>query len=148
MSKNSRTKIIFTYSNVEFNYRIIKHKLCLCSNYIKMIEKISTHFWLLIAVRRNNPMNEAIKLTNVSCALSLDETSAKFPRIAWCCVKADRVAPPATPTIAFIKVVAHNIYVAICLNFGRINISIPMATSLSTSALSRHFLESRSSSVL
>lgn len=67
---------------------------------------------LVIAVSRYNPMNEAIKLTHVSCELSLDETSAKLPRMAWCCVSADRVAPPATPTMALIDVVAHSMKVA------------------------------------
>lgn len=36
----------------------------------------------VIAVSKYNPMNEAIKLTHVSCELSLDETSAKLPRMA------------------------------------------------------------------
>lgn len=101
-----------------------------------------------MAVNKNKPRNEATKLTQVSWALSLEETSARFPRIAWCCVSAALVAPPATPTNAFIVDVPHSMNVAWSRNWGRTNISIPMATSFNTSARTRHFLESMSSSVL
>lgn len=89
-------------------------------------------------------MNEAIKLTNVSCELSFDATSAKLPRMAWCCVNADRVAPPATPTIALIDVVAHSMNVAWSGKCGKIIISDAIAISFKMSARIRHFFESMS----
>lgn len=102
----------------------------------------SAHLCFVMAVSKYSPMKEAIKLTNVSWEPSFDATSAKFPRIAWCCVSAERVAPPATPTIALIEVVAHRMNVACSWKRGKTNISVAIAMSFSISARIRHFFES------
>ncbi len=57
-------------------------------------------------------------------------------------------SPPVTPTIAFIVVVPHRMYVDISGNRGNIKISIPIAKSFKKSALKRHFFESISNSDL
>lgn len=102
--------------------------------------------WESIVVSRKRPIKLAIKFTHVSWALSLEETSARLFLIAWCWVKADLVAPPATPTIAFMVVVPHKMYVATSGNLGRQIISIPMAISFRISARILHFFESKSRS--
>lgn len=93
------------------------------------------------------PKTEAIKFTRVSWLPSLAETSAKLLQSAWCWVIAARVAPPATPTIAFIVVEAQSTYTEYTEKYGMVN-SSDIAISFRMSANKRQRLHRASSSLL
>ncbi len=64
----------------------------------------------------------------------------------WCCVSAARVAPPATPTIAFITLAMQTRKTNIEGNRAETS-SMPMARSFRMSATRRHCLQFESKSV-
>ena len=49
--------------------------------------------------RKAMPASMPTRVVAVSCELSLAEMSAALPLLAKCCVRAARVAPPATPEL-------------------------------------------------
>ena len=89
----------------------------------------------------------AKRLTRVSWDPSLAATSEMLLALAWCCVTAALVAPPATPTSALATLAAHRTsWRARRGRSGPASSSI-MAASLRTSAKRRHFLQAWSRSV-